>query len=341
VVARLIEGWESSTTLADYAGKWTTWSGTPAVAPSSGRFGNGLRLTSGANNIQRTFDGQVTWVVGFGLRLLATPIADYAVCSLFDTAVAHCGLGLTTSSSQLFAWRGTPATVIGTSTPSLSAGTWYYVEIKATISDAAGVFVVRLNGATVLNLTAVDTRNAGNASANTVRLGTGPGTTFSSGQGWDVDDVYVFDASGPVNNDFAGDCRVQQLLPNGAGATTAWTPSAGSNYACVDEVPPNADTDYVASATAGQTDTYAFGDLSVTGAVKAVQATALARKDDAGSRSIALVARPGSTDRVGATQAVLDTYTAMTELWDTNPDTAAAWSVAEVNASSFGVRLIA
>jgi hypothetical protein len=36
-----------------------------------------------------------------------------------------------------------------------------------------------------------------------------------------------------------------------------------------------------------------------------------------------------------------DSYSSFPQLWDTNPDTAAAWTVAEVNASSFGVRLIA
>jgi hypothetical protein len=56
---------------------------------------------------------------------------------------------------------------------------------------------------------------------------------------------------------------------------------------------------------------------------------------------VALVTRPGSTDRVGATQSVLDTYSMLPQVWDTNPDTAAAWTVAEVNASQFGERLIA
>jgi hypothetical protein len=79
----------------------------------------------------------------------------------------------------------------------------------------------------------------------------------------------------------------------------------------------------------------------VTGTVKAVQATALARKDDAGSRSIALVARPGSTDRVGSTQAVSDGYAGYAQVWDTNPDTSAGWTVADLNSSQFGQRLIA
>jgi len=338
MVARLIEGWESSTVLADYAGKWTSLTGTATISSTAGRFGNGLRATGTTVSVQRTFDNQATWVVGCAVRYGAAPSANISWITLLDTAVVHCGVGITDTTGQVFAFRATTATVLGTSALALTQNAWYYLELKATIGDApTGSLTVRVNGTAVLTLTGIDTRNAGNATANVVRLGQGGGTCQT-----DFDDIYIFDATGTVNTDFAGDCRVQAVLPTGAGATTAWTPSAGSNFACVDDAPPNADTDYVSSATAGQTDTYAFGDLAVaSGTVKAVQATAVARKDDAGSRSLALVARPGGTDRLGATQGVSSSYAGITEVWNTNPDTAAPWTVAETNASQFGQRLIA
>lgn len=337
MVARLIEGWESSTVIADYLGKWTTTLGTGALGTSSGRFGNGLRMSGTTSYVQRVLDNQATWVVGVAIRVGVIPTSPISVITLIDGATVHAGIAVADTTGLLQAFRASTGTVLGTSSVGLVLNTWAYVETKITINDTTGSVVVRLNGATVLNLTGIDTRNAGNASANTIRIGIAGGTMAT-----DFDDIYLFDATGSVNNDFAGDCRVEQLLPSGAGATTAWTPSAGANYACVDEVPPNADTDYVSSATAGQTDTYAFGDLSVasSGVVKAVQATVQARKDDAGSRSLALIARPGGTDRVGATQAVADTYATYPQVWDTNPDTAAAWTVAEVNASVFGARLM-
>jgi len=338
MVCRLIEGWESSTTPADYLGKWSSFGTGLAISGAAGRFGNGIRASTNAHIFARTFDAQATWVVGFALRVSALPGNTLALLQFLDGATVHCGVGVQADTGLLFAFRATTATVLGTAAVPLVAGVWAYVEAKFTISDTLGVAAVRLNTVPVVTLSSQDTRNAGNATANIVRFG--PSATPSALI--DLDDLYVFDGSGAVNLDFAGDCKVEQVLPGGAGASTLWTPSAGSNYQCVDDVPPNGDTDYVASATAGQTDTYAFGDLSVAsaGTVKAVQATVVARKDDAGSRSLAVVARPGGTDRVGATQAVGDTYAAYTQTWDTNPDTAAAWSVAEVNASSFGVRLV-
>lgn len=340
MVCRLIEGWESSTATADYAGKWTSITGSGSSITASGRFGNAWRSgTTGTNSITRLFDSQATWVLGFALRVSGAPGASRDLCAFLDGATAHCGLAMD-AGGVLFAWRGTNATSIGSTGTGPSLNLWHYVEVKATIADSpSGVFVVKLNGTTVLNLTTADTRNSATATANTVRLGNSTGTV---GALWDFDDIYVFDATGTTNTDFAGDCKVEQVLPTGAGATTAWTPSAGSNWQCVDEAPPTGDTDYVSSSTAAQTDTYACGDLSVatSGTVKAVQASVLARKDDAGSRSLALVARPGSTDRVGATQAVSDSYARYAQVWDTNPDTAAAWTVGEVNSSQFGQRLI-
>jgi hypothetical protein len=51
------------------------------------------------------------------------------------------------------------------------------------------------------------------------------------------------------NSKALGEGFVVHLIPNGAGATTQLTPSAGSNFQCVDEVPPNT-RDYVSSSTA-------------------------------------------------------------------------------------------
>ena len=91
-----------------------------------------------------------------------------------------------------------------------------------------------------------DTRGVtANATADGLQLGMGsiPNGTPT----WDVDDLYVLDgtASTPANNDFLGDVRVEGLDPNAAGSNAAWTPSAGANYACVNETPPTDDTSYV------------------------------------------------------------------------------------------------
>ncbi|MGH9909671.1 MAG: hypothetical protein ACRD32_03445, partial [Nitrososphaerales archaeon] len=49
-------------------------------------------------------------------------------------------------------------TLLGTSaTGVFPANVWNYVEIKATIDNTVGVFQLRINGTTVLNLSGIDT----------------------------------------------------------------------------------------------------------------------------------------------------------------------------------------
>jgi hypothetical protein len=222
------------------------------------------------------------------------------------------------------------------STPILQ-DVWYYLEVKVTIGDAPdGVASLRINGVAELTQTGLDTRNAGNATANIVKMGGwAAATTY-------LDDLYICDGTGAANNDYLGDIKVECLLPSADGATVDWTASAGADYTTVDEALQNSDTDYISSSTANQVDTFAMGNLATTaGTIKGVQYLLMARKDDAGSRSVAPVARPVSTDRVGATVSVADTYAYVREIAELNPEDTAAWEIADINGMEYGVKLIA
>ena len=224
-------------------------------------------------------------------------------------------------------------TMMSTTAP-LILNTWVYLELKVVIANA-GSATLRANGE-VIGTFSGDTQAGATATWDQVGFGqSGVGEA-----GGYIDDFYVCDGTGATNNDFLGDIRVQSILPSGAGNTTQMTPSAGSNYACVDEAAPNGDTDYVSETTAGEKDTYAFGNLtSTSGTIKGVQVLINARKDDAGSRSIAPVYRPVSTDYDGTTVSVSDSYAYLREITEVSPATSAAWTIAEINGAEFGVTL--
>jgi len=163
----------------------------------------------------------------------------------------------------------------------------------------------------------------------------------SRGAGSSVMDFYACSDTGSDNKGFLGDIRVQAILPSGAGNSTQMTPSAGSNYQCVDEAAPNDDTDYVSETTAGEKDTYAFGNLTPTsGTVKGTQILISARKDDAGTRTIAPVYRPVSTDYDGTTVSIGNSYDYVRQVKDVSPATSVAWTIAEINGAEFGVKLV-
>jgi hypothetical protein len=149
----------------------------------------------------------------------------------------------------------------------------------------------------------------------------------------------IWDTSGSYNNDFLGEVNVDAYLPDGAGNYAQLTPSAGSNYACVDETDPNA-TDYVTSGTAGHIDTYTFTDMIGNNPiVKAVVNNLWALKSDSGTMYAKSKYRRGGTDYTGSNLTPSTTYTCLQNIYETDPATSAAWTKANVNASEFGVEV--
>lgn len=130
-------------------------------------------------------------------------------------------------------------------------------------------------------------------------------------------------------------------LPTGDGATVAWAASAGSDYQCVDEATPNGDTDFISSATPNDIDTFTYPALGLAGTVLGVAPTSVARKDDAGVRSIREVVRTSGTNYPGGADLTLtSTYVNYQQVWETNP-AGGAWTVAAVDGAQFGVKLTA
>lgn len=217
-----------------------------------------------------------------------------------------------------------------------ATGVWHYLELKATLSNTVGSAEVRVDGSAipVISLTNIRTKNDG---TKTVFDSVG----FGGAGAISVDDLYVCNAAGSINNNFLGDCRVQLLLPTSDGAYQEWTPTpAGTHYTTVKTLPVRT-TDYVASATLNARDTWGYDGVPAGVTVNGVQVTTAAAKDEAGARSIAPLVRSGGVDVAGANQALSLDNQALIQLWERNPATSATWTAADVNAAEFGVKVTA
>lgn len=319
--------------------KWTGISG-GTINAAGGRNGTGsLRMGDLGNSSPgyKTFGTSYgSLIAGFGFRtqhIVAGHIFSFREGGTIQTSVYRDLNNRLVVTRNGVGIGGPGATV-------LSTNVYYYIELKVVFATGAtGSFTLRVNGVNELTGTNVQTAATANANANQI----GCHGYQASGAFNDFDDFYLCDAAGTVNNDFLGDVRVQAILPSAAGATTQWTPSAGANYTTVDEATPNDDTDYNSSATVNQIDTYAYGDVTpTTGTVKAIQTNCYVRKDDAGIRTVAPVIRTGGVDYVQANLPNLSTsYQYLPQPIENNPGTAAAWTIAEVNAAEFGVKMIA
>jgi hypothetical protein len=226
---------------------------------------------------------------------------------------------------------GAAGTILGTSANGIfPLNAWNYVEVKATINNSTGSIVVRLNGVTVLTITGVDSQNTANAFVNRYSL---DGTSF-------IDDHYLADTTGSApNNDFLGDIRVDVIYPNAAGDETDYTPLSGSNFQMVDDPgTPDGDTTYNESTTATDRDLFNLqSPATPSGIVYAVQTYIVARKTDAGAREVSTVVKSGSTVDVGPTNTLSTSYVQYDgDIHQLNPDTAAAWTMSEVQALQAG-----
>ena len=219
-------------------------------------------------------------------------------------------------------------TLLASSATTLIVNTNYLIEVRYKPADSGGVFQVKINGALEINFSGDTTDGA--TTIDSLRFGCSPNSTW----GWMAyDNIIVDDAA------WIGNTRIQAIVPTGAGNSAQLTPSTGNNWACVDEKPPS-ETDYVSTNVVDQLDTYAAGDLAGTiGTVKCVQVQTLAKAEGAPTpTNFKLAVRVGGTDYLSTNKPPLTISKQLYAVWETNPNTAAAWTEAGVNGMEFGVK---
>lgn len=229
-------------------------------------------------------------------------------------------------------YRGTSTTLLATSTAVIRFSEWNYVEVGVHIDDTVGWVEARINGVTVATYSG-DTRNGGTSTDISAIRFTGQNTAL-------LDDYYICNSLGSTNNGFLGDVRVVTLVPTGAGTTTGLTPSAGTNWSNVDELPVGT-TDYNYSSVSGTRDTYAMADLPTTpSSIYAVKTALWARKSDTGAMSAKTAMRVNTTTAYGATQVLNTSVSYYFDTFELSPASSAAWTATEVNGMEAGMEVV-
>lgn len=326
--------------------KWTGVSDTlPTISSSYGRNGNGAYIEWSNRGIYRNITaGSTTIIFGVAVRFTTTFTSSaghiYCIMQAQKSAAGQCHVGVNSSGHVVF-YRG-DGTVIQEGTTNLSFNVWYYVEAKIVVATGTGgSYTVRINEAQEFTGSGVNTAQTGVAGWDRIWIN---GMAFGGQMA--VDDIYVCDSTGTVNNDFLGDSLVEVRLPQtdavAIGANVGLTPSTGTDHgALVDESTPNT-TDYNSSAAVGSKDTYNYSDLTTTGGtVRGVQVHLFAAKANPGSRSICPVVRHGGVDYDGVSRNPSTSWTYYTQLYENNPGTSAPWTISEVNAAQFGMKVSA
>jgi hypothetical protein len=154
----------------------------------------------------------------------------------------------------------------------------------------------------------------------------------------EIDDFYICDSSGGVQNTRPGPMQIITRAPS-ADVTAEWTPqgSAGTHASIAAQLSPNAaNAPYLQANVAGKTDRFSSNTvLPNDNVIFAVQVVGYARKGDLDNRSLGMLVKTtaGETE----TQVPLATsYAYKTALYEQAPG-AVPWNQNRVESSNFGM----
>lgn len=330
---KLIEGWEDGF-LAEQ--KYSTADGGTRTMITGRTGGTALQINNDYGGVYFPFSDQ-EFVIGFAMKARNYPWqnhdygffgAQYAVGGSHFTVRVDSGTNLL----QLKRGRGNDGTLLATGTHPLPSTTteWVYIEIAALVDDTVGYVTVHVNGQEDINFSG-DTKNNAN-----------PLIQLRLGSLIAVDDIYICDVNGTVNNTFLGDVKVEGIRPNGNGNSSQGVGSDADsvdNYALVDDTTPDT-ADYVAFGAATDKDTYSYENLaSSVGNVKGVSVISYLANDDAGAATARSVARLSGTESTGATHSATTSYIPHAHIYEEKPGTG-AWTIADVNSAEFGIERV-
>jgi len=274
-----------------------------------------------------------------------TSTTEMAIAGLRDSASAQQTCITYSPSSGLIRARqgmGTTGTLLDTSSLTMSADVWHVIEWRCQISSTtSGIIEVWLDGTRVINFSGDNTSAGTSANVQSLALGQPSATapTVTAGTYYAYDDVAINDTAGSINNGQIGDGRIYLLKPSGAGSNTGQTrggTDTGANYSQVNELPPSL-TQYVFSATAATRDTYALDDVPAgTWAVNCAEVLAYGQNSDTGTGQLGLTVKSGATTNEGTALNLGTTASYVRQLYETDPNTSAAWTVSALNALEAG-----
>lgn len=338
--------------LAMLDGVWAEISSNWTPTATNSRTGTAaLRGSSftGAQVIRRVLGGAKTVVgVGGAFYLNVLPAANLAVklCDFRDAANAIQVIIFVDSTGTVSAYRGDGVTLLGTSaSPAVVASAYQHAECKVVFSQTVGSVEVRINGVTVLSLTGQDTVASALVECSQVSV-FGTKNTPTNVLTLDIDDVFAWDDSGTLNNDFLGDRRVRTLFPDADTATEDWVATGATDgFDCIHDAAPDNETTYISAAPltgsppTPLTSIYGLQDPPAgAGAIAAVQTYVRMRKTEAGVTDVQVSMLSSGDESAGADHAITEAYTYWMDVHELNPNTGTVWSEASLSAAQLQIK---
>jgi hypothetical protein len=313
-------------------------SGTSAAASTTWADGGtyALRITSGSAQIYQGAEK--------GEFLVAMPFRHNGVQSFFGVILSWTNGATVLGSVRINPTAHTISIYVGNTSVATSVGalanlnTKYVMSIHVKIADADGIIEVRADGQDMVSFSG-DTKPGANTGATDIYIGS-PTITYSFTNYAYFDSILLNDTTGPgPDNTWPDYAPLYPIFPTGNGTYSQMTGSDGNqvdNYALVDDMPGNGDTDYVKATQADLIDSYAATDPVIPegATINSVIIKASPRKTNAAvDTQIAIGLRSGGVDAVGADTSLPTAYGQMIQQRFTlDPADNQAWTPEKINA---------
>lgn len=332
------EGFDSynTTTGLNLLTRWTSSSLPNNFSTTRTPFNYGksyfLSATTSVFCVSPTFTATPTITLGCNVYLttLTNTTTAWALFEFISSGTSQGWLHVMNDGTVQYSRGNNVAIARSTTLRKFKVATWQYIELSVSISDTVGTVRVDLDGETILNVSNLDTRNGVPTTVDQVRIGS------NNGDFPYFDDLYVSDSITPL-----GPQRIYTLKPTADTAQKQWLPLSGTdNFAMVDDSPIDGDATYVSGSAIGDFDLYDLENYTpVTATVNAVNQLVWARKTDATTRTMNLTTKSGSTTTDSAAITLLTSYAGYSRIYNTDPNTSAAWTISGINALQIGQKV--
>ncbi len=290
--------------------------------------------TSGNNSQYIQLDGSFglsTICVAFWYNQRAVDSAGNQIVLLYEGSFVTAHVYLETINQQLFVFRGGGVNLGPAGTFRMSPERWYHIGMRAVIHDTTGEVQVEINGNEVFNQTGLDTRNSGTSGIiDAVRY-----DGWGGGKQWIAEPI-AFSTAGDAPTSLFGLHRVHMIKPDGDGTPTNFTPlGAGTNFSEVDEQAADDDTSHNESTVVTNKDRLTCESLpTAVKTVYSVQAKLLVKDPDGTATESVKTGLNSGTESLSTALALSTGYEQFEGPLETvDPNTAAAWTEANVNAA--------
>lgn len=213
---------------------------------------------------------------------------------------------------------------------------WFHMEVEWESANSGGHFRLRIDGALVLSNDGDTQASSGAGDTRTLLLDS------QSGDSWRFHSLYLADDTGATHNTALGTAVVVARPPASSGTSDFIGSDADSvdNHLLVDDSPAAQanTTDYIESAVVGHVQDFGMTALGVTGTVHGVKVTAWAVDNLAVGQDVDIGLESNATESV-STVALPTSDGEISHLIPLDPDGAAAWDVAAVDAAPVRLRV--